>query len=77
MSYPYKVTCASQISLDAEPSNKLAITLLLQGTNIMVNNTIVLTPKTVWKDSELSSLSTKAAIKAQKLTNGTILLSFN
>lgn len=77
LSYPYKVTGALEMPGDPEAGRKLTITLSFQGTNVTVNKTIVLTPNTLWKDSELSSISIKATIEAQKFTNGTILLSFN
>jgi len=77
MSFPYKVTGALEISANIEDNKKLTITLFLLGANMMANKTIALTPNTLWTESELSSLSSVATIKAQKFANGTILLGFN
>ena len=77
MSSPYKVTGTLETSRNVEANKILTINLFLLGANMMVNKTIALTPNTLWVESELSSLSSEALIKAQKFANGTISLGFN
>jgi hypothetical protein len=76
ISHPYKITCALEGPVGVESGRNLKIILSIQGTNIVVNKTVVLTQNTIWKDSEISSPSSETKIMAQKLTNGSILLSF-
>lgn len=76
MSYPYIVTGDLEIPLEPEAGRKLRLALSLQGISVTVNKTIVLTSGSLWSSSELSSLSSQAAIFIQKFPNGTLLLGF-
>ena len=76
--HPYIGTGGLRTVLEADlnSSKILDITLKLDTLGTAVNTSIVLGENVVWKESTFRSNSTDACVKAEKYTNGTIILSF-
>jgi hypothetical protein len=64
------------VSATTNPDNKLTLSLYMSSLNIYVNKTITLNPNTLWNNSQFHSILPTAAIKVEKMMNGTLLFSF-
>ena len=76
--YPYVVTATlHEVSESASNSSKiLDLHLKLKDVTSSVNATVLLNENVYWQDSSFISTFSKAYLKAEKFTNGTIILSF-
>jgi hypothetical protein len=75
---PYNGTAILRKVLDSalNSSKMLTITLRLRNIGTVVTRSVILGQNVRWQESTFRSNSTSASIKAQKLANGTIQLSF-
>ncbi|MCJ7635159.1 hypothetical protein MUP77_22550 [Candidatus Bathyarchaeota archaeon] len=64
------------VSATTNPSNELTLSLYMSSLNIHVDKTITLSPTTLWSNSQFHSILPTAAIKVEKMMNGTLLFSF-
>lgn len=76
--YPYVGNATLKTVLDPSlnPSKVLQITLKLRTVGTTVTTSVILGQNVTWIESIFVSNSTSACIRAEKLTNGTICLSF-
>ena len=74
---PEKIdTYTYDVSATVKAGNELTLSLFVPNINIQVNKTINLSPNAQWSNSQFYSISPTAAIKVQKLGNGTLLFRF-
>jgi len=76
--YHYTGTATLRTVLDPalNSSKVLKITLGLRNVGISVTTSVILGQNVLWRESTFISNSTNACIRAEKLVNGTICLSF-
>ena len=76
--YPYtgNATLKATSESTLNSSKVLDIMLRLTGAKISVTTSVVLGQNVLWHESTFTSNSLNACIRAEKLTNGTIILSF-
>jgi hypothetical protein len=76
--YPYvgNATLKTILDPDLNSSKVLEITLKLTTVGTTVKTSVILGQNVTWQESIFVSNSTNACIRAEKLTNGTICLSF-
>lgn len=77
--YAYTGNATLRTALDSNSTKVLDITLRLMGANIEATASVTLGQNVAWplQNSTLMSNSTLAGINAEKLSNGTIRLSFS
>lgn len=64
------------VSATTNPGNKLTLSLSMSNLNIHLDKTIILGPNALWNNSQFRSILPTAAIRVEKMTNGTLLFSF-